>query len=322
MADVVIWDTWGGIAPSFVRTQRVGGSHMHLAQVAEFLAGSGKSVEAYHQGPSSYEGGVRYCRIVPKSELSYDGHDAVFGADYRNAPHDCTTLILVGNSEIPRGCHWDRAYAFQVIDPRPCEHLFDHMRGTPITMVCVSEWQAGLFRAMGFDTIVIPVPMPDEWYEPSRPDMQLADFGCFSSWNKGTKETIEAWDPSWGTLMVGSPYSHPEGVHHREGVTWIGTLAPRERWIWAMRSVRAIARVCTIGETFGVVDVAARAMGLPVYTLVTGDMGALEEVGASPFRDRTAWATAIRERWKPPTDVRDVNDFRASRVLPQWLGIT
>jgi hypothetical protein len=32
------------------------------------------------------------------------------------------------------------------------------------------------------------------------------------------------------------------------------------------------------------------------------------------------WVTAIRDRWKL-TSSRDVNDFRASRVLPKWLEL-
>ena len=302
MSSVLIFDTWGAVSPSFVATQQVGGSHMHLAQIAEYLAGQGMRVDAYHMGPRSDEGGVRYW------------------SEHTLTPQTVDTLILVGNSTLPATC-WKRAFAFQVIDPRPVPHLFDHLKGVDITMVCVSDWQAGLFRNLGFKTHVIPVPIPDEWYGPS--DIPRTwDFGCFSSWNKGAKETVEAWDSSWGRLAVGSPYSQPADaslVCAHKDVMWLGSLQPREKWIQAMRSVGAIARICTIGETFGVVDVAARAMGKSCYTLCTGDIGALREVGAEPFTDPAEWREAIKQRRPHPGG--DAEQFRLSRVLPQWLEL-
>ena len=94
-----------------------------------------------------------------------------------------------------------------------------------------------------------------------------------------------------------------------------------------MASGEAVARVCTIAETFGVVDVAARAMGMHSYTWCTGETAALQEVGAQPFHNRERWGEWIRDRRTHPyvsgdaTYNRDVNDFRASRVLPKWLEL-
>ena len=98
--------------------------------------------------------------------------------------------------------------------------------------------------------------------------------------------------------MVGSPYSHRRTLTHlrRKGVTWLGSLVPRERWIAALASGEAVARVCTIAETFGVVDVAARAMGMNGYTLCTGEIGSLTEVGAKVYTDIGMWSLSIRER--------------------------
>ena len=293
MKTVLFYDDRGGFGPTFNATHAVGGAEMHLVQVAEYLAAEGHNVRAATRAGTGYENRVRY-----------------WADDYTC---DADAVIVVGCASLPDR-DFRRRYAFQVVDPRPHPQMWDHLRGKA-TMVCVSEWQAGLFRALGHEAIAIPVPMPDEWYEPDPHVSKVADFGCFSSWNKGAAETIAAWRPEWGLLAVGSAYSHPESIPHQTGIVWLGTLRPREMWIRAMRSVRAIARICTIGETFGVVDVAARAMGIPCYTLCTGDVGALAET-APPFTDRTCWETAIRERWAPP-DV-DVERFRASRVLPQW----
>ena len=62
------------------------------------------------------------------------------------------------------------------------------------------------------------------------------------------------------------------------------------------------ARVCTIAETFGVVDVAARAMD-ESYTLCTGEIGSLTEVGAKVYTDIGMWSVSIRERM-PRWDAR------------------
>lgn len=227
-------------------------------------------------------------------------------------------LVVIGCASLPR-VEALQTFALQVVDPRPHPHLWDHLKGRA-KMVCVSEWQAGLFRAIGHEAIVIPVPIPDEWYGLAR--ARLRDSVCVSSWNKGAQATLDAWHPSMGHLSVGSPYSQPEDAEarcHAVGASWLGALTPRERWIDALASASAMARVCTIGETFGVADVAARAMGIPSYTLCTGDVGALREVGAAPFTDPAAWREAIRQRHPHPGG--DAERYRLSRVLPQWLEI-
>jgi hypothetical protein len=300
--DVVFYDDRGGFSPSFLRERQVGGSEHHQNQLAAFLASRGMEVAVYHRGPPSREDGVDYHPFDVQ------------------IPRRAKNLIVIGCATIPP-IDCERVWGFQVIDPRPCGGLFDHYRAANATMVCVSEWQASLFRDMGFRATSIPVPIPDEWYGMAR-DPVPGRFVCVSSWNKGAQATIDAWDNSWGELAVGSPYSQPadaEDICRRKGVTWLGSLIPRERWIAALASGEAVARVCTIAETFGVVDVAARAMGMPAYTYCAGDVGALEEVGSHLF-SMEGWGTAIRDRWKL-TSSRDVNDFRASRVLPKWLEL-
>lgn len=301
MSGVLFYDDRGGVSPSYLYGRQHGGSEHHQIQIFEYLAAHGVHVDVMHAGPHSLERGVRYLPCSePIPDRAYD------------------SLVVIGCASLPRGRTWTRVYSFQVVDPRPCAGLFEHLRDRG-TMVCVSEWQADLFRSLGHTAIVIPVPIPDDWYGLEGP--RSFDFGCFSSWNKGGLQTINAWHPEWGTLAVGSPYSHPEYTQENmpAGVTWLGTLQPRERWIDAMRSVGAIARICTIGETFGVVDVVARAMGISCYTLCTGDIGALREVGAQPFTDPAEWRLAIATR--APHPLGDADRFRLSRVLPQWLEL-
>ena len=303
---ILFFDDRGGFGPTFNATHAVGGAEMHLVQVAEFLAGAGHDVFAHvHLDDRELdEGGVLY---LDSRRETTDGREV-------------DTLIIVGCASLPRVTA-KRVLAFQVVDPRPHPERFEHLKGRA-TMVCVSEWQAGLFHALGHEAIVIPVPIPDEWYDCHVPPVPGRHV-CVASWNKGAEATVRMWNPAWGELAVGSPYSHPENAEFickDRGVTWLGTLRPRERWIAAMRSGAAMARVCTIGETFGVTDVAARAMGVPAYTLCTGDVGSLREVGACVFTDAEEWRRAIREKWQIPSPV-DVETFRASRVLPKWLEV-
>ena len=299
MIDVLFFDDRGGFSPSYIRGRPVGGSEMHQHQLAAWLVAQGQDVLVAHRGPASVEDGVQY--------------------EPATSPYGRVgNLVVIGCASPPR-VEALQTFALQVVDPRPHPHLWDHLKGRA-KMVCVSEWQAGLFRAIGHEAIVIPVPIPDEWYGLAR--ARLRDSVCVSSWNKGAQATLDAWHPSMGHLSVGSPYSQPEDAEarcHAVGAWWLGALTPRERWIDALATASAMARVCTIGETFGVADVAARAMGIPSYTLCTGDVGALREVGAAPFTDPAAWREAIRQRHPHPGG--DAERYRLSRVLPQWLEI-
>lgn len=303
MSSVVFYDDRGVCSPSELRKRQHGGSEHHQIQIFEWLVARGVAVHVYHRGAHSNENGVWYYNC--EGDRVHDVADAV---------------VIIGCSSNPQV--WrppGKTFAFQVVDPRPHPDLFAHLKGVA-TMVCVSDWEAELFRNLGHAAITIPVPVPDELYGSADPEPAY-DFGCFSSWNKGALQTIQSWRSEWGVLAVGSPYSHPDHTQDQmpAGVHWLGTLQPRETWLEAMRSVGAIARVCTIGETFGVVDVFARAMGINCYTLCTGDVGALREVGAQPFTDPAEWRMAIQQR--TPHPLGDAERFRLSRVLPRWLEL-
>lgn len=301
--NVLFFDDRGGFGPVFNATHAVGGAEIHLVQLAEFLARQGCTVDVNTHSDEGPGNGVCYW---DSREFNHRGR--------------VDTLIVVGCASLPSTCTWRQAFAFQVVDPRPHPERFTHLRGNA-TMVCVSEWQAGLFRALGHEAVVIPVPIPDEWYGISRSPVPGRHV-CVSSWNKGARETIEAWRPEWGELAVGSPYSQPDDAEEicaRKGVTWLGTLRGH-RWPEALATGESLARVCTIGETFGVADVAAAAMGLRTHTLCTGDVGSLREVGASPYTDPSSWRESLRHGIGA-VRTRDAEEFRASRVLPQWLRL-
>ncbi len=190
------------------------------------------------------------------------------------------------------------------------------------TMVCLSEWQAGLFRELGHDCVVIPSHIPDEYYD--APKTKAAEaFGCFSAWNKGTDATLEAWSAIGrpGRLYVGCPYSAPSDAAERcraHGAFWVGTLRPRD-WLTYMQTIEAHVRVCNIGETFGVTDAIAEAMGARVHVWCTGDKGALPSTLAHRVSSSLEeWRSSIYERRGPE---REIPNYRASRILPMWLEL-
>lgn len=305
MSSVLFYDDRGGFSPTWNRERDVGGAEIHLVQIAEWLAAHGHCVNVMtHASERKEVNGVMY--------VDSRGWDPRF---------DQGTIVIVGCASIPTTCKYRQAFAFQVVDPRPHPHMWDHLRGRA-TMVCVSEWQAELFREIGHEAVVIPVPIPDEWYMAAQNRYIVPGRSvCLSSWNKGAQATLDAWDPAWGELAIGSAYSQPIDAEDRcmaKGAVWLGKTK-RATWIAALATAERVVRVCTIGETFGVVDVAARAMGMPCYTLCTGDVGSLREVGARPFTDPAEWREAIRQ--KVPYPGGDAERFRASKVLPMWEGL-
>ena len=95
----------------------------------------------------------------------------------------------------------ERVWGFQVIDPRPCPDAFEHYKRADATMVCVSEWQAGLFRDMGFRATSIPVPIPDEWYGMAR-DPVPGRFVCVSKLEQGRPGHDRRVGNSWGSSRL------------------------------------------------------------------------------------------------------------------------
>ena len=180
MTSILIYDEHCGWSPSLNASKGTGGTEVHLVQVATWLAGRGYDVVAACHDGGGVEAGVRY---IDTKESNVCEHERVYAADY---------ILSVRKSHHPDGVHARRGrFTLVTDDPRPDPDAYSHLLGRSI-MVCVSEWQAGLYRAIGHKCVVIPAMIDDDTcsiphnYVPGR-------FACLSAWNKGTDETLRAW---------------------------------------------------------------------------------------------------------------------------------
>jgi hypothetical protein len=312
VTSILIYDEHCGWSPSLNASKGTGGTEVHLVQVATWLAGRGLKVHAAcHDAHDTVEGGVNY------------GFDP---RDLQPASH-FDFLLTVRKSGFPEYLEThitpERIFTLVTDDPRPEPDAYSHLLGRS-TLVCVSEWQAGLYRALGHKCIVIPAMIDDATY--SIPHNHVPGrFACLSAWNKGTDETLKMW--RWlspllpgKTLVVGCPYSAPPDAKQRcedSGAVYVGDELRPSDIVWNLSLSEAHVRVCTIGETFGATDAIAAALGRRVHVWCTGDVGALADtVPGGVFTSRPNWESAIGNH--EPCVARD---FRVSTIMPQWEAL-
>lgn len=312
--DVVMYDENFGWGPSFNASRPIGGWEVHCVQIATALAARGFKVVAMNPGApcAREEDGVAY------------------GPHAYPTTIDCRALILGRHSRVPDFIKADRTFTSAVDDPRFCDEKYDHLVGRS-TIVCLSEWQAGLYRAKGHEAIVVPSMIDDDVYR-ARAHARMGGFICVNAWNKGTEATLALWArmkaarPRWkATLRVGSPYSHPSDAEARAkceaaGAEWIGTLKPREV-VEALVTAEAVFRVNDRHpETFGVCDAIAEVVGTRVHVLHTGEMGAARDTLVSPYltRDLKEFEDGVMF---PFLDYPPARDYRVSTIMPRWMAV-
>lgn len=318
MASILIYDEHCGWSPSLNASKGTGGAEVHNVQVATGLAKAGHVVSALcHDGRGQIEAGVWYAESRG-GEVPAQCHDV---------------LITVRASAIPPFVRAYRTFSIMHDDPRPEPERFAHLRDRS-TLICVSEWQANLYRALGHTCVVLPAMYDDATLSRFTSHRRAGRYACVSAWNKGTDATLEAWarlaDDRWHhaayggaplALMVGSPYSAPDDAHERcerVGATWLGILTP-EQIVWELGAAEAHVRINTASETFGMTDCLARALGCKLITLCEGDPGALEETtGSAPYTSRAEWERAVMNGWDRNHAVRD---YRVSKWMPRWLDV-
>lgn len=317
--DVVMYDENFGWGPSFNASHPIGGWEVFQVQLATELAARGLNVWAMNPGRDgpSVEAGVSY---FPLSGLK-----SMLG--------ECRALILGRHSRVPPMVRADRTFTAAVDDPRFCDEKYDHLMGRS-TIVCLSEWQAGLYRAKGHEAIVVPSMISDDVYSATATHRarDARGFICVNAWNKGTEATLALWArmkaarPRWkATLRVGSPYSHPSDAEARAkceaaGAEWIGTLKPREV-VEALATAEAVFRVNDRHpETFGVCDAIAEVLGRRVHVLHTGEMGAARDTLVSPYltRDLKEFEDGVMF---PFLDYPPPRDYRVSTIMPRWMAV-
>jgi hypothetical protein len=316
-ADVVIYDEHCGWSPSLNASKGTGGYEVHMVQIASWLAAMGLRVVVFGHNDCA-----RMEHALPEHGVIYLDSRITNGD-----PWSCAALITCRASSVPTWVTAQRTVTASVDDPRPCPERFAHLRGRS-TLVCVSEWQAGLFRDLGHECVVIPPPIWDETYRVAE-HLDGKVWGrhvCLSAWNKGTQETLDAWRrlpkrPSDWQLLVGSPYSHPPDAAERcceVGAVWLGTLTPDQVTAW-MVSAEAVFRVNVAPETFGVTDAIAEVLGCRVHCLCTNGVGAIDEVLESPYV--TSLPYAFRHGVLNSRPYRTSKDFRVSTIMPRWLPV-
>ena len=303
MTSLLIYDAHCGWSPSLNASKGTGGTEVHLVQVAEWLAGQGAYVEAWCHDGKGMGVGVHY----------------VESRDTTLRPSRCFDVaITVRRSRIPE-ITTGRIFTLVTDDPRPCPDDFAHLKGRS-TLICVSEWQAGLYRKLGHECVVIPPPIPDYYYELAKYKRPTDTMVCVSAWNKGTQALLDVWNEKRPRLYVGSPYSHPDDAMDRcqkAGAIWLGTLTPGAI-VSQLATASHHVRVVTAAETFGMTDAIAAAVGCRSIALAEGDPGALPDTvpGACWFT-RQGWEEALAigvPARKPP-------DYRMSKVMPMWAKL-
>ena len=314
MIDLVIWNDRTAFAPSVLNSGavRVGGFEVACEQIARGIAATGRKVLALTPGRLSTEAGVEYVTIPPTPPPSFE----------------CRALLTARACPIPSWIKAERTFTTCVDDPRGAwSKDWDHLKGRS-TLVCLSEWQAGLYRDLGHErVIVIPSMIEDDYVAFARCEKKPRSFVCVNAWNKGTPQTLAMWARLRSrlkgcTLSVGSPYSHPDDAAEQcafHGVKWLGTLTPMGV-VNVLSTAEAVFRVCTAPETFGVADAIAEMVGARVHCLCTNGVGAARDVLASPIcTDVRAFEYDVA-RWVgvdlPP--IRPVADYRVSTVIQRW----
>lgn len=331
MIPVVMWATDCSWPWSRVRRQPTGGAEVHLSQLAREFG-------------RSHPGTIVWSPIDEDTVL-----DEEFGTAFRDSRRTemyksvhCKLAIISGSCKPPPWLHADRTVALVVHDPRPDATLCEHHIGNA-TLVCVSEWQASLFRAQGHDCIVIPAMIENYVYSAMATRTKVTgQYACLSAWNKGGHETMAAWNrvreklPVGSKLIVGAPYGDPNvprfatyeamGVDSgRDDIQWIGLMTPGQVVDELARS-EAVFRVNVAPETFGVTDAIAEAVGTRVHCLCTAGFGGAREVLSSQyltedpekfeelFVGSVAWHREVRCQTNP-------RDFSVSHIFPRWEAL-
>ena len=277
MIDLVIYNDRTAFAPSVLRSGvQVGGFEVACEQIARGIAATGRGVVVFSNGPEGEERGVFYRDIKQGT--------------WKPLNAACRAILTARACPIPSWIEAKRTFTTCVDDPRGDGASFDHLKGRT-TIVALSEWQAGLYRELGHErVIVIPSMLEDDYSHYARCEKAPRRFVCVNAWNKGTPQTLHMWAKMRRrlrgcTLAVGSPYSHPADAADYcafAGVQWLGTLSP-VAIADTLSTAEAVFRVCVAPETFGVADAIAEVVGTRVHCLCTNGVGAARDVLNSPY---------------------------------------
>jgi len=323
--DVIFFDTVGNaFTRESLKTKPSGAAEIAIVKYAHWIAEQGYSVFVRNE--------TYACDV--------DG-----GVVYGNLPQEmarCRALVISRYSRIPQNIQADRTIIWSVDADPHChdhqKHLFEQKLAT---LVCISPWHATLFPR-SWPIRVIPSALPDATYLPNpgenagvgqiKRDPHL--FVYCSAALKGLVATLGYWkmlkhkypELAKARLVVTTPgYDKPDvAMIEDAGAEYIGDLPPDgvER---LLRTAAGLFFVNTFPETFCLAAVLAESVGCRCHILLGKVHGAIPWSVRSPHvtQDPVLFERDFIEAYRSPSlyPVVRPNDFRMSKVMPEWLDV-
>ena len=332
--DVIFFDTIGNaFTREGLKSKPSGAAEIAIVKYAHWIADQGYRVLVIN-GVSNVieEDGVTYASSNVTHELR------------------CRSLVISRYSRIPESIRSDRTVVWSVDADPHChdhqKHLFEQKLAT---LVCISPWHATLFRR-DWPIRVIPSALPDAVYLPNSnpsPDITTIDglkqqaifrdpnlFVYCSAALKGLTATLGYWKmlkhkyPELANtrLVVTTPgYDKPDvAMVEDAGAEYVGDL-PSDGVEKLLRTAAGLFFVNTFPETFCLAAVLAEAVGCRCHILLSKVHGAIPWTVRSPHvtQDPVLFERDFVEAYRNPNlyPVVKPNDFRMSKIMPEWLDV-
>jgi hypothetical protein len=324
--DVVISQACGVPANGYtVRSRPHGASESQVVLLAETLVARGYTVAVLTPGGTfARYAGVEY---IPLSAVN---------SQRPTVAARCSVLISERFGEIPANVVFGRlVFDLHDLPDDRLKHVMAATDQVKAQVVVHSEYMRGLLPDWP-RVNVIPCMLPDEFYTTpvkSRDPGRERVFVYGSAAAKGLRETLMLWATlkknaymfKRAKLIVLSPgYDRPddlEAVKKIPGVEWREGLTQAQVQDLLANEADALLTVNSYPETFGVVHAQAEIACRPSMVRHLKEPGALTETLASPtvYSDDHEFLAALTAKTLPvPLPAKD---YRASRVIEQWLEV-
>jgi hypothetical protein len=314
VTSVLFWSPGYEWRPSLERDRPGGGSEVHLSHLVEGYVAAGHRVTILGPYGGPPEDGVTFVPV-------YDG---ALVQEQR-----CDLLVVCGPNSHPDWIKARRAVALVAHGP---EVAIPGFRAEPI---CVSDYQADLWRKAGYAPTVIPCFVPDDYHDLASVSKDPRRFINASPRNKGADVTLYEWaklrERLPGAELVwtcGYDAPPPEALK-TPGVRWLGKLPPRQLAMEIAKSA-GLFHASTSAETFFVVAAIAEIARVRCHILCK-HFGAIRTTVNSPLvtMDPEQWREDMVEAFDrervdgaaPGRFYAAPNDYRFSTLMPRWLEL-
>lgn len=339
--DVILWDNIGSpYSRSLVDAKAIGGSEYALVLLAEAFAKKGLKVLALGNGtpPQTRQNGVLYEDANHIQHLDDES---------------CSVLIVSRFSSLPKNIKYDRVFVLAQDQPwennGACEYdkfvpIMSPNSGTQLnlaqgTLVCMSEWHAGLFRQryQAWDIIVIPAAIDDVHYKDAHRlvEKNPNKFVYASAAVKGWKATEKEWARlktqhsellDKAELHVTSPGYDKIDVHPEVASTFriiVHDPVPARELSAFMADAAGLFFCNTYPESFCVVAAIAEIMGCRTHILVEppGELEVFQHTLNSmlPTTDREEFERKFLLGYRGVAPMYSPKDFRMSTLIDVWM---